>query len=1268
MQAAFLLLLNASRIIPQPQFREVLVDVLLWMTECKRFCRNVVLIAGLLGLGIVRDGDGLMRSVLSDVFPCLTLSARAELLKKLWLVDNAAVEEVLDGLLLESCDHAHNPQAVYIPGFVLAAYSQYAEDYLFNSAQSPKDSLFFRFDPAVEKVLFKTLRLLFLLDESSSSLHRAAEVFMAISSRLNQQSGLMARMRLAVVAVHLLELAADCFSKYGDSQRKCVQLIGNDLTLQAIETAVAISPRAMSLYLLSQLKDIAAATAVLQDTALLLRLRISWWQVPMQSEISGSRQLSDGELRAYLAMMKVIRAKLTSIHIATALVRKAKQVYEWRLATLPELLAMGISLHDGAIASKCSDLVKMMLDLDRTASLAASIHIANVLAMQKFVQEKIAFRLRDEDEVRSLLVEKALSLLPTAEEQEGRKLFKKFLDSWEALRRLFATFNICGREVQAAAAIPPLSDEFGENPTRLAHIVEVSGADEHESMPARMLEQRLLKQINDTLSHELLVSLRADKEFNSFEHLADREAPEELLSKLSLAQDSSDNLLTGHSSDTLDDFIMCHAQWCCTSGEVIVPTTEDEGPTIDFVVAMQQARENAARESQLAAHIAGYVLCPNCGMLNERISGCDQLLCGSPYDPHASRVTAFTKTMGALGCGARLSATANRIPRPETQAIVHFQAQVGRIPAALVAAALPKLPQLAPSTGYYAVNFMAIAKHILARIVHHRVRVKTDANFFDPLPLQVKQTNDQKDVSVDAILPAVHMADVFVRLRIAADHLSSVLCCNEEGTRLTAADALKLKRFVSRFGEKRLTTFCEQLLQLCSAALTRALSDDHMDEEFTLSTCKQLMDGTKCKWDAVLRKELANNAFTLPCLPEIAHIFAAADAEGGVSAQASFKAELPAEDVDRHGQLRRDLQRSADDDALLTSCQEELQILGSLLAASEGGFLKLKDRSLLKDSKALRPFLVDKGHALSAQVLGKLCVCHLGAVMRFIRQTVGFINYCKLSRRFKPQQVKAHAGGMDEAAQQMDVYNEFVPEEWIALQDLTIDLDGQFTMTAAALLRQQQDEKERLQFTPMDEGDEHIAIACAIAADAGDKDCGMPSEEPRSAVPSTLAVAQIQSTHHLLSDSNMFKDLPTAWEVLTRWRSSVPALEEIIGSLGLEMQDDLALCQPAEVKTMAEKLPRIPQRKVLHAMLMQQRAPSSLGNLQAAWEVLMSPATPAGVRKRLMVLGFVPGDQQLDAGNPSDLAFLDEVDVDSLLAHLKAAQRKKVKVLLSGAA
>ncbi len=145
-------------------------------------------------------------------------------------------------------------------------------------------------------------------------------------------------------------------------------------------------------------------------------------------------------------------------------------------------------------------------------------------------------------------------------------------------------------------------------------------------------------------------------------------------------------------------------------------------------------------------------------------------------------------------------------------------------------------------------------------------------------------------------------------------------------------------------------------------------------------------------------------------------------------------------------------------DQALTGSEEELQTLGSLLADGESHLLKCRDSQLLR--AAFRPlvlFTCDKSHALSLQVLGKLKVCHYGAVRRYIRELIGIISYHKIqdiyaSDAFTVQSVAS----CNAAGKKREVCRELISEDWAPLQDLAIGVDGEFVMIAAALLQHQE--------------------------------------------------------------------------------------------------------------------------------------------------------------------------------------------------------------------
>jgi hypothetical protein len=109
-------------------------------------------------------------------------------------------------------------------------------------------------------------------------------------------------------------------------------------------------------------------------------------------------------------------------------------------------------------SSDVAKFVRLFTDIDTGERLHANRHIPAMAAMYAFVRDKLAFRLTDAAQARSLLMETAIeTLLLTGDKLTGRRVFTAFLSAWEALRRQFGTFDICNRENRAARQIPELT-------------------------------------------------------------------------------------------------------------------------------------------------------------------------------------------------------------------------------------------------------------------------------------------------------------------------------------------------------------------------------------------------------------------------------------------------------------------------------------------------------------------------------------------------------------------------------------------------------------------------------------------------------------------------------------------------------------------------------------------------------------------------------------------------------------------------------------------
>lgn len=281
-----------------------------------------------------------------------------------------------------------------------------------------------------------------------------------------------------------------------------------------------------------------------------------------------------------------------------------------------------------------------LLLVEASPLLAMNVHIPVLTSMNAFLLEKMGYRLKDITVARTLLVKDAINKLPFDDRLIGRKLFEKFLLTWDCLRNFFQTFDICRRENQAAREIPHLTADN----TFVSYLVEVETSEIHESLPALMLETRLLKLTSDILSSPVLMSLRSDSSFNPYQHLSG-ELQSDSLTSLSL-NDSMQFLLTGLSAigdnptrdASLEHLMRCYSSWESPSSDILkeqwchqILSIEEIGINggHDVEGIQRIAREKIARENQQADHDSGCALCPGCSNVYERIDNCNILTCGS---------------------------------------------------------------------------------------------------------------------------------------------------------------------------------------------------------------------------------------------------------------------------------------------------------------------------------------------------------------------------------------------------------------------------------------------------------------------------------------------------------------------------------------------------------------------------------------------------------------------------------------------------------------
>lgn len=573
------------------------------------------------------------------------------------------------------------------------------------------------------------------------------------------------------------------------------------------------------------------------------------------------------------------------------------------------------------------------------------------------------------------------------------------------------------------------------------------GSDEHESLPARMLESRLLKHMRDFLTSDTVVNLCDQQSF--------AELRRESLSSFCGAAGSSETsaghvLFTGPRLSAkhwagLEDYIMCHTQWQFTSDPPSIPTDMQTNiEVVNFAAALQQRREEAAREAQLAAHNLGYILCPTCGMLNEHVSGCQHITCGNPSDPYGGR----SVVPQGYGCGQALVTTVHRIPAPVSgqPVLKNFQPNDVGLPANMLNMELPSLPNIALSTGLYRTNWTVIAQYLYANYVEGCVLIEGDKEFFTALqfasPAQLDRFSSLQDsIHLAATEPSVSVnptqqpddeirrlfdpkiANVFVRVKVVADMVDARL--GGKGSSLTHAEQAKLQQWLSRQSEQSQEAACERLLALCLQQLENA------ENSAECSGSVGDLTGDADRISHLLRIELGG--FSIAQLSSIAKILAAVGLEGFTCHHESLKSPLRQEDNVRLTAIQSRVLSSVSDLERLAAIEEELQRLGTLLAANVELMLKGKETTKLTELPAVKGFLDTQAAALASEVLGRLRVQNYGPLMRFLRQLLGQVSYLKLSRSslLASEPLSANSSDADGVRSH---YVEQVPEEWENLQ------------------------------------------------------------------------------------------------------------------------------------------------------------------------------------------------------------------------------------------
>ena len=1080
------LLATLLLIAPSDVSATVALDSLIWLIEHPGVLFHspyiTLVIAGLLGIKHVPDEIFHMtafdREIIRGVFAPLTLMARAELLKKLLVTGEGAnsAESIIERLLQCTISATSASSAVFIPHLISSVVTPYALANLYTlpelTAVDPPAMVFKEEGGNAIKTVYLASHLQHLAEHPDATLEDMCRQYNSSHGKRSIGGPLVAQVRQYVHAVALLEKATELYSQPNNTGPIVLQC----LAVRTIATILNLLPRSMPLFFLGLLADMVVVARVLQDKDLLTVLGIPGWYCAVSPEVQGN--MTEADVAELAAATKAQHVRILCVYLASVVVRYEMHRQQLVIPTLQALLNADTT---NGTSDDPAALLRLMLDDDTASALALNCYIPDLISMYHFVREKLSYRLRSEMEARQMTIEAALDLLPAHERAEGTMLFKQFLKAWEVLRSHFHTFDICAREVAAAAEIPHLTNQRGRRPTLVSDLVELGGSTEHESMIALMLEKRLLKKVNDVISSDLISRLRSSEEFNSNECLVESQLHSEDLSRLcadSVGMDLRATLLTGSRDDAIKqqlyDYCIAHVTY--STDELIVPVDVDTSDLVDFEAEFRRNREAAARAAQTAAHDAGLVICPQCRMLSERMNGCENLRCGGPEDPYGTGPLAAGRSLGNLGCGHRLHVHNDRVPSPGAYGPImpEFFADKGQLPADMANKLLPRLPKIDIPVRGMQLNQTALAKFILLHVIHGRSQWDLGGDFFSPLPFAIDATlstplkgfskaNPMASLlaeQYDGIFTAgdsveddkqaqVRRADVFVRLQLSRDYLRQL--CEQKGLK-QGRGGTNIEHFaqlIARTNLQHLRVYGEQLLLLSFAVATlleQSDSNDNMHEagqstqapEVTCGEVIKQLSEKGIQFEVALKNELQK--FIVIDLASVVDVVATAglDGESG-TASLSLRSKLSPEDRQRHQQLLDDVNTGLVD---VHTLEDTVQSLGALLASVEDIVSNFPDNKPLKELFAIASYLTQKSSdCVELKVIGTGRVKHYKEIVAFTTKLLSLLSYRTLQGHIQYTSSSSSTANA--------IYTELVPppplEDYthlkMAVDNLTSDAD-----------------------------------------------------------------------------------------------------------------------------------------------------------------------------------------------------------------------------------
>eukprot|EP01041_Mallomonas_annulata_P001672 gene1672-3231_t len=999
-----------------------------------------------------------VNTLLTMVFPRLSMTTRSEFLKTLMVINRNRMDEITNQLVTMSLDVTTSSTStsdhVYLPSSVSASVTAFAQKNIFKIQNiAIKNNKIMKFNDESHLLLFQ-ISLMFSNSDGNttkklSNIENTLEQFHNQRTMNRNRFTVLGVIKQSAYALLFLDTCAAFLSRQTDATNE----LGRD-TLKTLREIIADESVSWSTYFLSRINSFDIISKILINKPLLDSLNIPWWfvQGANEQEAKVSAEGADALRRHQLDL----HSRLTAIRFAQIsidFIQQKENLIPFGLSTL--VYGSAPVDNNDPLLSCAADVVRYLVNPDICTNLACNRHIPVIIAMFQFVLEAFAFRYTEE-EVQGILVDDAIDNLPFDERVRGWHIFREFLKSWEALRQVFNTFEQCRREVVAAASIPQITDKRGQHPMKLEYFIEFSSSEVNESGPARMLESRLMKHTSDVLNNPMVVQLRSDDDFNRDEWMLTRLVDSCYLDEIPYS--SMDTMLLTGCQDSkattasFESVLASYTSWTFTQGMPDLPVDRDlaqTNNTVDIRALFEQAADAAARTNQTLAHQANVVICPQCNQLGIRVDGCDVLKCGGTDSPYSGQVR---------GCGAHMSATTNRVPMPVPGTPVHplYRPAVVEIPSNLLQ--LPPLPAITPSEGHYDFDWISLARCLLSTVIAGRVELISkykNMNFFRPLPLRVVrqqsptnlyQLNESNAVTQVAVAGSVSKAtstsvssslplalskskpalgSVFDRLQTASEHLKSViesLIKNNLSHNysykeiLTEIEFKKVHSIAMRLEETDLEAQAEQLLQLCCVAIDKLQDNTRQDNAELNSTISTMMilssssshnnksvDHAAVMWSVQLRKSIGT--ISLKKLPVVIDVILQQESDGFCSKWPSLSVPLGEADASKLAHLFDTLVQGFHNDSrnrkeLDNIIRSQLQRLGSLLMDNLEMLLAANTNTKLAVVEFVANALSSEGSESILRkitLMNSLRVKHVGLLLRHIRQTIGKMSQTEIS-------------------------------------------------------------------------------------------------------------------------------------------------------------------------------------------------------------------------------------------------------------------------------